>query len=549
PDARAREARVPVGLRAEVIAGAGPAGRLAPPERPAGSVGTASEPGGGRGVEYADPAVLPAVQHHLGEDRQVARRGEEPGVTGDAAERVRVLVVYNAVDVRVAVDGVQLGGGDPCQDRQRAIRFGRRLAVAHAGGDGIRPRTGVVAGVPHAERIEDALVQEEVQRLARQLLDDEAQHHDAAVAVNGPAARRVIEAHAADAARVRVPAAQLAPERGVGRQPGGMHQQMADRDALLVPLAVPLVEVAGDRRIEVELALLDQDHRRGGRADDLGQRCQVVDRGVGDETEAAAPVEPAVAAQANEAAVTPDGQRGAGRRAGEDRVGDGRVGAGEPVRVHADLLRCGQHHAGTARLGRGRSGHGRDLPWRRGVVPLRRRRARDDQHRRAGGGTHGEAAQDHRLLPEALAGSIRRPVPSAWSGGIESGSLAVIGAAPVSARAAASWSTSWGPHASTYVPTSANCERTYGLPNEVTTVGHRSATRATNSATWGAMLMSPFDAMTRTNGEKRTASTPSAAARSESSCAGVVRASIDTARVPGRSLASVRWNVRPAIGS
>jgi len=54
-------------------------------------------------------------------------------------------------------------------------------------------------------------------------------------------------------------------------------QELAQRDRFPA-FAGELGEVADQRRVEPELALLDQFHHRGGGGDDLGERGGVEDR-------------------------------------------------------------------------------------------------------------------------------------------------------------------------------------------------------------------------------------------------------------------------------
>ena len=99
-----------------------------------------------------------------------------------------------------------------------------------------------------------------------------------------------------------------------------------------------LGDVVRDGIVEVDLALVVQDHERRRRADDFGQRREIVDGAVGGRPAALL----LVPAQASEA-LLPDGgapaaddDRGAGIAAGLDAALDDVVDLGEALARHAD---------------------------------------------------------------------------------------------------------------------------------------------------------------------------------------------------------------------
>jgi hypothetical protein len=126
------------------------------------------------------------------------------------------------------------------------------------------------AGVGHAERSEDALLEERVERLAGGGFNDEAEHVGAEVGILVTAARlaseRRLDYRLSRFGRVTGEA----PEVAAGRKAGAMLEEHADRDSVLVA-ARELGDVFRDRIVERDLALVEQDHERGGRSDDLGQ--------------------------------------------------------------------------------------------------------------------------------------------------------------------------------------------------------------------------------------------------------------------------------------
>ena len=173
---------------------------------------------------------------------------------GDPAESGRVFVVHLAAQ-DVSAPGVVLGGRDAREQRRR----------------------GQVRRVLHAERLEQPRARERVDVLPGHALQDLAEQQHAEVAVDGLGARLVDEVHGQDALEVGVFALQVLVE---GRPPvdaGRMGQQVPDRDLVLGP-AVELGQERGDGLVDVELALVHQDHghRRGD--DDLGEAGQVVHR-------------------------------------------------------------------------------------------------------------------------------------------------------------------------------------------------------------------------------------------------------------------------------
>ncbi len=151
-------------------------------------------------------------------------------MAGDAAQRAGVLVVHDAVDVGVAVHRVHLRRRDARE--QRVVRIVRRGAVLarprRRRGERVEPR------VVHPQRTPHPLLQEHVQRLARQPLDDQPREDQVPVAVDRRVARRVGERTGVDRGEVLLPSAGRAPQRRVGDEPRVVREHHPHRDARLL---------------------------------------------------------------------------------------------------------------------------------------------------------------------------------------------------------------------------------------------------------------------------------------------------------------------------
>ena len=88
-----------------------------------------------------------------------------------------------------------------------------------------------------------------------------------------------------------------------------MGQQMADRDLILESTG-KIGEVARDRGIKVDLALIVEHHDRGRGANDFRQRREIVDARVDGDRRLAGPVERAKASREDGIAFSPDHDRG-----------------------------------------------------------------------------------------------------------------------------------------------------------------------------------------------------------------------------------------------
>ncbi len=197
------------------------------------------------------PAIL---QDGPAETRKVGGGREDARVTGDAAQRARILVVDHATK---GLPDDNLRGG--------AVPPGR----------GRRPKTGGV----HAHRDEYLPGGEIGQRLAGDPLNERAQDDKARIAVLESFARaahkRLGEAHG----ERFVAASTKFPIGAMGGQARGMQQEALDGDG--APCApAELREEAPERIAQAQFAQRDKPHHARRSGDHLGQRGDV-EKGVG----------------------------------------------------------------------------------------------------------------------------------------------------------------------------------------------------------------------------------------------------------------------------
>jgi hypothetical protein len=329
PQRRAGVAGVPVRRAAQVLSRAAVAVRRVPAECARARRPRREEPHG-RIADDANAAELAAVQQHLREDGEVLRRAEETGVPGDAAEGVGVLVVHLAAQ-RVAARRHHFRRRDPRDERVR----------------------GTEEGVLHAERAEDALVEEDVERRARDRLDDEAQEIGAEVGVDVARPGDVGEFGSDRVAARLLGAVRDAPEIAPRRESRAVREELPDRHRVLPP-AGELGDVVADVGVEVQQPLVEEDHRGRRRADDLRERGEIVDRRRRiDRGARRRPVEMPEAALPDRLPLAPHDHGRAGIAALPDAARDDPVDGLETSRRHADGLRCGGLEATAVRDGEG----------------------------------------------------------------------------------------------------------------------------------------------------------------------------------------------------
>src|SRR6185436_14577579 len=188
---------------------------------------------------------------------------EKPRMAGNAAKCIGVLIVHFALQ-RVTAGRCHLGRGDPAAKRIR--RTVHRLV--------------------HPQRLEYPAGQEFVQRLARYHFYQESKNVGAEVGVDVLGAGTTLQ-RGAQNERTRLEGSLgNAPDVSARRQAGGMGQELADGDSVLVAAAEGW-DVVNDRVIEPDLLFVVKDHdgRRG--ADDLAQRGDVVDGALSIDSDAA----------------------------------------------------------------------------------------------------------------------------------------------------------------------------------------------------------------------------------------------------------------------
>ena len=190
-----------------------------------------------------------AVEQHAGEAGEIGRGGEEPGVTGDALGFARARVVHDAA---------------------------QRLAVGDGGGrdTGVFGDGRIVAGVGHAEGLENFLRAKCIEPLVGDAPDDFIEQLKIDVAVNeffaGLGAEFFGDAFG-DALGVAFPAV----HGDVGSQSAGVGEQVAEGDSF-ASVAGEFGKVFFNRVVNAQAAALVEEHHGGGGGDDLGERGGVV---------------------------------------------------------------------------------------------------------------------------------------------------------------------------------------------------------------------------------------------------------------------------------
>ena len=237
-----------------------------------------------RGPSRRHPVELAAVAQHLGEAVVVGRARHQA-----AAARQHLGRRQHGLAPRVERHGGALGAGAVEGGQAILVRLGHREA-----------------GVGHAQRLEDVLGQEAVERLARHHLDQPTEHvgrHRVVPLGAGLEQQRHRRPHVDRAGQVEVGrAAPLEPGvavHGVDRvgvveavgEPGRVGQQVPDahrlggrhghrrlrRPAAVDALVAERLDVAVQRVLQLEGALLVEHHRRH-RRDRLGHRVDAPQR-------------------------------------------------------------------------------------------------------------------------------------------------------------------------------------------------------------------------------------------------------------------------------
>ena len=208
------------------------------------------------GVGLQDPgrSVAPAVEQGAGQHRQVVRRGEQPGVPGDAAEGPGVLVVHLAADHLPAGPRLRLGRRDPVHQRGRWVEH----------------------GVGHPQRAGDAVGDHLVERLPGDLLHDQPERDQAEVGVDVGRSGLRPRLHGEHRGQPLLDGRVGAVEREPGRQPADVRQQVPDGHVLLAVLGEGR-QVRRHRLVQRDPAGLDLLHH-DQRRERLRDRGQVEDR-------------------------------------------------------------------------------------------------------------------------------------------------------------------------------------------------------------------------------------------------------------------------------
>ena len=177
---------------------------------------------------------------------------EETGVSGDAAQRMRVLVV-NFAGQQPAAPGIVFGGR---RSRAPAFRW-------------------IELNLLHDAHLSEHRVEPALERHVS--VEDEAEEHEPQVAVDRLRTRCILERSAGDRPLERVAAAELAEKRHPRRQTRSVRQQITNGDRVAIA-AAPRGEVPANRVVEAHGAALDLLHHERRRREHLRQRGEIEDR-------------------------------------------------------------------------------------------------------------------------------------------------------------------------------------------------------------------------------------------------------------------------------
>jgi hypothetical protein len=192
------------------------------------------------------------------------------------------------------------------------------------------------AGVVHPERLEDARLGELVEGLAADAFDDPAEDVGTEVGIVVQGTGALLQARLEDLLLGLGGGAGGLPQLPPGREAGAVREEVLDGH-LVLHVPGELGQVALDGGLEVELALVVEDHRGGGGGDDLREGGEVVDALFRDDGGAGGgPTEPAVALLPDGVPLSPDHDGCPGVGAGGDAAADDPVNGGEAIRGHAD---------------------------------------------------------------------------------------------------------------------------------------------------------------------------------------------------------------------
>jgi hypothetical protein len=126
------------------------------------------------------------------------------------------------------------------------------------------------AGVRHAQRLEDVLPCEPIERLSRDALDEPAEDLEADVAVGELLAGTRLKADPFQPMPGLGWSVEVVAEWVIRNETPAVPKQVFDRDRALA-VRVELGQVANDRVLQADLPLFEQDHRRGRGGNRLGE--------------------------------------------------------------------------------------------------------------------------------------------------------------------------------------------------------------------------------------------------------------------------------------
>lgn len=216
------------------------------------------------GLQRLEPAIRAIIQNHLAEDGRIGDRGEQARMARHALQRPGVFIVDDTAD--------RLGA---THDVIRLEFLGRDPGIRSEGG--ALDVTSVEEGVAHAQR-GGILLDELIERLARDGLEEDADRHEVEIGVEegrpGGVAERVVD----DGGLALLDGlVRGVVQRGVraGGEARRVGEEHLERDVFLA-VCCKVGQVGGDGGVEgetpgVELA------QGGYRREDLGQTGHVVD--------------------------------------------------------------------------------------------------------------------------------------------------------------------------------------------------------------------------------------------------------------------------------
>ena len=198
---------------------------------------------------------MPAsVQQHSGEHSEVIGGRKQPGVSGHAPQRPRILVMHAAAQAHA----------------RNRVEFGRQ----HPASQG---RAGLETGRAQAQWFGNSRPEIRVQRLAGERFDQTPENQETEVRVHATRTRLHRQRQAPEGIPERRGTIRLPVQRPVSCQAGSVRQQLPHgnpplQTGLHAGRSREFREEIDDRRVQFDPTPVTKLHDRGGRAHDLGER-------------------------------------------------------------------------------------------------------------------------------------------------------------------------------------------------------------------------------------------------------------------------------------